>query len=52
MRELGKPKRRRGTWVVTVTAIGAIALAAFAYLYLSRGKDAVSKNFPDSASFD
>jgi TolB-like protein/Tfp pilus assembly protein PilF len=41
--ELGTPKRRRA-WVVTVTAIAVIGLAAFAYLYLSRGKNTASKN--------
>lgn len=42
-RELSKPKRRRA-WVLSVGAIVAIALAASAYLYLSRGKNAASKN--------
>jgi TolB-like protein/Flp pilus assembly protein TadD len=42
-RELSKPKWRRA-WVLTVAAIIAIALAASAYFYLSRGKNTASKN--------
>lgn len=41
--ELSKPKRRRA-FMLAVAAIGAIALAAFAYIYLSRGKNTASKN--------
>ena len=37
MRELGKPKSRRGV-VVALAVVFAVALAASAYLYLSRGK--------------
>jgi hypothetical protein len=42
-RDLSRPKRRRA-WVLSVAAIVVIALAASAYLYLSRGKNAASKN--------
>jgi TolB-like protein/Tfp pilus assembly protein PilF len=42
-RELSKPKRRRA-FMLAVAAIAAIALAAFAYLYLSRGKNLPAKN--------
>jgi TolB-like protein/Flp pilus assembly protein TadD len=41
--ELGTPKRRRA-WVFSVGAIVVIALAASAYLYVSRGKNAATKN--------
>jgi TolB-like protein len=42
-RGLSKPKGRR-VWVFSVGAIAAIALAASAYVYLSRHKDTTSKN--------
>jgi TolB-like protein/lipoprotein NlpI len=41
--ELSKPKRRRA-FMLSVVAIAAIALAAFAYLYLSRGKNLAARN--------
>ena len=41
--ELGKPKPRRGV-VIAAAAIIAVALAATAYLYLSRGKSNAAKN--------
>jgi TolB-like protein/Tfp pilus assembly protein PilF len=36
--------KRRAPWVLTVGAIVVIALAASAYLYLSRGRNTASKN--------
>lgn len=41
--ELSRPNRRRA-WVLSVGAIIAIALAASAYLYLSRDKNTAGKN--------
>jgi TolB-like protein/Tfp pilus assembly protein PilF len=41
--ELSKPKRRRA-FILSVAAIAVIALAASAYLYLSRSKNTASKN--------
>lgn len=41
--ELSKPKRRRAL-MLSVAAIAAIAIAASAYFYLSRGKNTATKN--------